>query len=239
ALLLACVRKVVHTHKKIARGGWDDLPSEKMWRTNGRTLGLVGLGNIGQAVARKLGGWGMTLLATDPYVEPALATALGVKLVDFDTLCREADILSVHVPLLPETRHLISTREFALMKPGAILINTARGPVVDNQALLAALNEGRIAQAGLDVFEVEPPPADSPLRTHPRVTLSDHVAWYSEESQTQLQITAAEEVVRVCAGGLPIAIANPDVLHRLGRFAEWTPNDNAKWQLKRLEALTA
>ncbi len=123
------------------------------------------------------------------------------------------------------------------MKPSAILINTARGPVIDNQALLVALSEGRIAQAGLDVFEVEPPPADSPLRTHPRITVSDHVAWYSEESQTQLKITAAEEVVRACTGGLPIAIANPDVLNLLGRVAEWMPNDNARWQLKRIAAL--
>ncbi|MBI4324500.1 MAG: hypothetical protein HY674_04480, partial [Chloroflexi bacterium] len=124
------------------------------------------------------------------------------------------------------------------MKPGAILINTARGPVLDTQALLAALGEERLAMAGLDVFEEEPVPLDSPLRRHPRVILSDHVAWYSEESQVELQITAAEEVVRVCTGGLPRSLANPEVLQRLGRWEEWTPNETVKWQMRRLERLT-
>jgi D-3-phosphoglycerate dehydrogenase / 2-oxoglutarate reductase len=199
----------------------------------------VGFGNIGQAVARKMSGWGMRLLAADPFVERSRADALGVPLVDLDTLCRESDYVSLHVPYLPETHHLIGKRELALMKPGAIVINTARGKVLDTQALLGALDEKRIGHAGLDVFEEEPPPANSRLRTHPRIVASDHVAWYSEESQIELRKTAAEEVVRVCKGGLPLSIANPEVLHRLGRFAEWTPNDNARWRLKRLEALKA
>lgn len=237
ALLLACVRNVVRSHNKLARGGWDDNPADRIWRTAGRTLGLAGFGTIGQAVARKLAGWGMKLLATDPFVDPAGAAALNVKLVDLDTLCRESDYVSLHVPYLPETHHLISQRELSLMKRGAILINTARGKVLDTDALRVALDEGRIAQAGLDVFEEEPPPAESPLRKHPRIVLSDHLAWYSEESQIELKKIAAEEAVRVCTGGLPIAIANPEVLHRLRRFAEWTPNDNARWQLKRLAAL--
>jgi D-3-phosphoglycerate dehydrogenase len=123
------------------------------------------------------------------------------------------------------------------MKPTAILVNTARGPVLDTRALITALDAGHLAQAGLDVFEEEPPSADSPLRKDPRIILSDHVAWYSEESQTELKITAAQEVVRVCTGGLPLAIANPEVLKSLGRFSDWEPNYNARWQMKRLEAL--
>ncbi|MHB8520540.1 MAG: C-terminal binding protein [Limisphaerales bacterium] len=237
ALWLACVRNLARTHARLARGGWDDNPAEPIYRTQGRTLGLVGLGNIGQAVARKLGGWGLRLLATDPYVDPARADALGVKLVDLDALCRESDHVSLHVPLLPETRHVIGARELALMKPGAILVNTARGPVLDTQALLTALEQNRLAGAGLDVFEEEPPPQDSRLRTHPRLILTDHVAWYSEESQAELKVTATEEAVRVCTGGLPRSLANPEVLHRLGRWAEWTPNDTVRWQLKRLEAM--
>ena len=237
ALLLGCVRNVVGKHGKVERGAWDFNPVEKLWRMAGRTLGLIGLGNIGRSVARKMNGWGLRLLAADPYVDPSLAEALGVKLADLDTVCREADYLSLHVPLLPETRHLIGARELALMKPSAILINTARGPVLDTQALLAALEEGRLAQAGLDVFEEEPVPLDSPLRRHPRVILSDHVAWYSEESQVELQITAAEEVVRVCIGGLPRSLANPEVLQRLGRWEEWTPNETVKWQMRRLAKL--
>ena len=123
------------------------------------------------------------------------------------------------------------------MKPGAILMNTARGPVVDSHALLTALDSGKLAAAALDVFEEEPLAKNSPLRTHPRIIVSDHTAWYSEESQMQLQKTAAEEVVRVCTGGLPTSLANPEVLHRLGRWNEWTPPDNVVWQLRRLQKL--
>jgi D-3-phosphoglycerate dehydrogenase len=237
ALWLACVRNVVGKHNKLAAGAWDINPVEPLYRTAGRTLGLVGLGNIGQAVARKMSGWGMTLLATDPFLDPERARELGVQLVDLETLLRESHYISLHVPLLPETVHLISHRQLGLLRPGAILINTARGPVLDNAALLAALDSGRLACAGLDVFENEPPPANSPLRGHPRIIVSDHVAWYSEESQAELKTTAAEEVVRVCTGGLPMAIANPEVLHRLGRFSSWTPNSNARWQVQRLERL--
>jgi D-3-phosphoglycerate dehydrogenase len=237
ALLLACVRNIVGKHQKMARNAWDFNPLEPLHRTAGRTLGLVGLGNIGQAVARKMSGWGMKLLATDPFIEKARAEELEVELVALDTLLQESDYISLHVPLLPETRHLIGPRELALTKPGAILVNTARGPVLDNRALLEALNAGRLAQAGLDVFEEEPPTANSPLRRHPRIILSDHIAWYSEESQQELKVTAAREAVRVCTGGLPLAVANPEVLQRLGRFSEWVPNYNARWQMKRLETL--
>jgi D-3-phosphoglycerate dehydrogenase len=234
ALLLACVRNVVGKHEKMQGGAWDFNPLERLYRTAGKTLGLVGLGNIGQAVARKMGGWGMTLLATDPFADKSRAAELGVRLVDLPTLLRESDYVSLHVPLLPETRHLIGRSELAAMKPGAILVNTARGPVLDNQALLDALNSGALAHAALDVFETEPPPADSPLRRHPHLLVSDHVAWYSEESQVELKRTAAQEMVRVCTGGLPLAIANPEVLQRLGRLSEWEPNYNARWQLQRL-----
>ena len=239
ALLLACVRNVVPIQRRLTQGGWSANPPEKSHRMAGRTLGLVGLGNIGQTVARKLGGWRMRLLATDPFVEPEKASSLAVELVDLDTLCRESDFISLHAPLLPETRHLISHREFNRMKKGVVLVNTARGPVLDPAALLAALDAGRVAAAGLDVFEVEPLAADSPLRSHPRIIVSDHTAWYSEESVAELQTTVAEEAVRVCTGGLPLSLANPEVLQRLGRFTEWTPNYSALWQLKRLEQLRA
>lgn len=237
AMLLACVRNLVRKHRKMEGGGWEDNPLEAIYRVRGRTLGLVGLGNIGQAVARKLSGWGLRILATDPFLEPEQAANVGVQLVALDHLLAESDYVSLHVPLLPETRHLISRHELSQMKPGAILVNTARGPVVDNQALLEALQSGHLAHAALDVFEAEPVPADSPLRTQPRLTLSDHVAWYSEESQFELKATAAEETVRVCTGGLPLAVANPEVLRRLGRFEQWTPNYNARWQLKRAAML--
>jgi len=234
-LLLACVRKVVVTHERVQRGGWDVHRSDPIYRLAGRTLGLVGLGRIGGAVARKLRGWDLQILATDPFAEPERAQSLGVQLVPLETLLGESDYLSLHCPLLPETRHLVNRESLALARPGLILINTSRGPVVDTAALLQALIHGRLAGAGLDVFEDEPLPSNSALRTHPAVILTDHTAWYSEESQIQLQETAAQEMVRACTGGLPLSLANPQVLHRLRRFNEWTPTEEARWQLKRLE----
>jgi D-3-phosphoglycerate dehydrogenase len=237
ALLLACVRRVVDAHERLREGAWDVSRHEPIRRMAGRTLGLVGFGNIGRAVAEKMSGWGLRLLAYDPYVEPERADAMGVELVDLWTLCRESDFITLHLPLLPETRHLIGSRVFGMMKRGVIVVNTARGPVMDTAALLSALDEGRVVAAGLDVFEEEPLPAEAPVRRHPGLVLTDHTAWYSEESQAQLQRTAAAEVVRVCTGELPRSLSNPEVLKRLGRFEEWTPGENARWQLKRMEAL--
>ncbi len=233
ALLLGCLRGIATTHGTLAAGGWSQNPFFRANRMAGRTMGIVGLGNIGSTLARKLSGWGMRLLAHDPFVEPEQALSAGVTLVDFDTLLRESDYISLHVPLLPETHHLLSGRAFALMKPGVILVNTARGPVVDEAAVLAALESGRVAAAALDVFEREPLPADSPLRRHPRLLLSNHAAWYSEDAEAELHRSVAEEAVRVCTGGLPVALANPEVLHQLGRFDEWKPTWNARWRWKR------
>jgi D-3-phosphoglycerate dehydrogenase len=224
ALLLACVRKLVATHEKVQRGAWDVHRSDPTNRLAGRTLGLIGLGKIGSAVARKLRGWDLHILATDPYIEPERAQSLGVELIPLETLFLKSDYISLHCPLLPETHHLVNRESLALVRPG--------GSVVDTSALLQALDEDRLAGAGLDVFEEEPLPSNSPLRRHLGVVLTDHTAWYSEESQAQLQRIAAEEVVRVCTGGLPLSIANPEVLHRLGRFKEWTPSEEALWQLK-------
>lgn len=237
ALLLACVRDVVSTHAKVASGGWTDNPSVRQWRMAGRTLGLIGLGNIGRCVAGKFRGWGLRVLATDPFVEEEQAEAVGAQLVDFSTLCRQADYICIHAPLLPETRHLVSREALDLMKDGVILINTARGPLLDEAALLEALDARRVAAAGLDVFEHEPLPGDSRLRSHPQIVLSDHAAWYSENSLAELKRTVAEEAVRVCTGGLPLAIAYPEILHKLGRFQEWKPSPNAVWQTKRAAKL--
>jgi D-3-phosphoglycerate dehydrogenase / 2-oxoglutarate reductase len=234
ALLLAGVRHVAETDRRLRTGGWDVRRGEVIHRMAGRTLGIAGLGGIGRSVARKMAGWGLRLVAADPFVEPGVASDLGVELVDFDTLCRESDFLSLHCPLLPETRHLVGHRALSLMQPGAILVNTARGPMVDTASLLTALNGGRLAGAALDVFEDEPLPADSTLRHHDKVVLTDHTAWYSEESQVELQRTAAEAVVTVCTGGLPGSLANPAVLKKLGRWDEWQPAENMRWQLKRV-----
>lgn len=237
ALLLGCVRGIAGTHAALAKGKWSLNPFFKAYRMAGRTLGILGLGNIGSALARKLGGWGMRLLASDPFVEPEQAVSAGVTLVDTDTLMRESDYISLHLPLMPETHHLIGERAFALMKPGVVLVNTARGPIVDPKALLAALDSGKVASAGLDVFEQEPLPADSLLRQHPRLLLSNHAAWYSEDAEAELHKSVAEDAVRVCTGGLPLALANPEVLHKMGRFHEWKPTWNARWRWKRAVTL--
>ncbi len=237
ALLLGCIRGIGGTQAILAAGGWSQNPFFHAGRMRGRTLGILGLGNIGTTLARKLGGWDMRLLAHDPFVEPEHAASVGVALVDRDTLLRESDYISLHLPLLPETLHLIDERAFALMKPGVILVNTARGPVVDEEALLAALQNGKLAAAGLDVFEREPLLAESPLRRHPRLLLSNHAAWYSEDALNELHRSVAEDAVRVCTGGLPVALANPEVLHKLGRFDEWKPTWNARWRWKRAAAL--
>ncbi len=235
-LMLACVRHLLPTVDAVRRGGWDVHTGDPIYRLAGKTVGLVGFGTLGQTVARKLQGWNLHICATDPYVDPDIAQSLNVKLVPFEMLLRSADILSVHAPLLPETTHLMNDAAFGLVKPGAIFVNTARGAIVDEAALLRAVERRHINCAGLDVCETEPLPLSSPLRLHPRIVVTDHIAWYSEESQLDLQRSASQEVARVCAGKLPEAIANPEVLAKLGRAAEWSPNHLARWQARRAQA---
>jgi D-3-phosphoglycerate dehydrogenase / 2-oxoglutarate reductase len=236
-LMLACVRRLLPTIDKMRAGAWDVHRSDPIFRLSGKTIGLIGLGTLGQAVARKLQNWNVRLVATDPYLDAAIAKSLNVELLPLDRLLGDSDIVSLHTPLLPETTHVINDRTLARMKRGAIVVNTARGPVCDGAAVLRALDSGQLGCAALDVFEHEPLPADSPLRNHPRLIATDHTAWYSEESQIELQQRAAREVVRACTGGLPEAIANPEVLSKLGRVKEWTPNHLAVWQARRAQAL--
>jgi D-3-phosphoglycerate dehydrogenase / 2-oxoglutarate reductase len=233
------VRRLIPTIDQVRNGGWDVHTHDPVFRLAGKTLGLLGLGTLGQAVARKMQGWNVRIIATDPYLEPGIARDLRVELVPFHALLSQSDILSVHVPLLPETTHLMDDQAFGLMKGGAILVNTARGAIVHETALLRAIDSGKLSCAGLDVFDHEPLPDLSPLRRHPRVVVTDHMAWYSEESQLDLQRSAAREVVRACTGGLPEAIANPEVLALLGRSAEWKPNHLARWQAFRAKGLSA
>ncbi len=237
-MLVDCVRGISWTHENLSRGGWDATRAEPVLRMSGRSLGIVGLGQIGSAVARKMGAWGIRILAADPYLEEEHARSLGVERATLDTVCSEADYLTLHLPLLPETHHLIGAKQFGRMKKGCILVNTSRGPVVDTEALIRALSRRRPARAALDVFEEEPLAVSSPLRGHPGVLLTDHMAWHSEESQVQLQTSAARSLATACTGGLPGSIANPEVLHRLGRFDEWKPAPCMRWQLQRMARKT-
>jgi D-3-phosphoglycerate dehydrogenase len=209
ALLLCCVRKIAYRDRKIREGKWNLHKDQPCHRIEGRTLGLLGYGAIARLLHRKVAGLGLArVLACDPYVDPALIAEAGAKTVDLATLLRESDFISVHAPLSPETRGLIGEKEISLMKPSAILINTSRGPILDEKALADALRSGRIAAAGLDVFETEPLAPASPLRRLDTATITDHAGWYSEESMVELKTKAARNIAAVLAGGKPLYPVN-------------------------------
>jgi D-3-phosphoglycerate dehydrogenase len=204
ALLLALARKVVLSNHLVQAGRWEMPATVPMHRLAGRVLGLIGFGNIPRALAPKAKAFGMRVVAHDPYVAPDMFVAAGVEGVDLDKLLRISDFVSVHAPLLPATRGLINAETLGKMKPSAFLINTARGPLVDEQALAAALDAGRLAGAALDVLPVEPPPATSPLIGRDNVILTPHTAFYSEEALTELLTKCASDVARVLSGEPPV-----------------------------------
>ena len=212
ALLLASVRKVAFADHRVQAGEWSMPAVVPIHRLRGTTLGLVGFGRIPQLVAPKAHAFGMHVIAADPFVPPDVITRAGVEPVAFDELVRRSDYVSIHAPLTPETHHLFGRAVFERMKAGAVLVNTARGPLVDEQALADALNAGRIAGAALDVLEREPPAPDSPLRGCRNLILTPHTGFYSEESLVDLQRKATEEVVRVLAGRVPLNPVNPEAL---------------------------
>jgi D-3-phosphoglycerate dehydrogenase len=204
ALLLACVRRITLRDRALRRSRFETDINDRIYRTTGKVLGLVGYGLIGQAVHRKWNGFlPERVLVHDPYAAPELVRRNGALSVDLETLLKASDYLSLHTPLTPETRHLINADALAKMKSSAIVVNTARGGLIDETALAAALQEGRILAAGLDVFEHEPPPADNPLLQLPSVVLSGHVGWYSKDAVEELQSRAAQAVVGVLSGRPP------------------------------------
>jgi D-3-phosphoglycerate dehydrogenase len=209
ALLLSCVRGVAYKDRGVRAGRWNMHKEVPTRRVAGKVLGLVGYGAIARCLHRKTAGFGLArVLVHDPYVDAATLRRAGAEPADLALLLRESDFVSVHVPLGPETRGMIGVRELALMRPTAILVNTSRGPVVDEQALAAALAARRVAAAGLDVFETEPLAADSPLRRLEHVVLCDHAGWYSEESVPELKTKAARNVAAVLSGGRPVYPVN-------------------------------
>jgi D-3-phosphoglycerate dehydrogenase len=214
ALFLALARRVVSADRAVKGGAWDVVAHAGIRRLRGQTLGLVGFGKIARALASKAQALGLRVLAHDPYVVAGEVTGLGAQVVGLDGLLAESDVVSIHVPLSPETRGLVGERELARMKPTAFLINTSRGGIVDEKALAAALEAGRLAGAALDVLSEEPPPPDHPLRRSPRVILTPHVGFYSRESVVELQTKAAEEVARALRGEPPRSPVNPEVLAR-------------------------
>jgi len=215
ALLLALARQVVMADRAVRGGAWDVVAHSGIRRLRGQTVGLLGFGKIARAVASKVRALGMRVVAYDPYLDAGLIARDGAEPVELDTLLAEADAISIHVPLSPETRGLVGERELGRMKPTAFLINTARGGIVDEKALAEALEAGRLAGAALDVLSQAPPPPDHPLRRAPNVILTPHLAFYSRESVVELQTKAAEEVARALRGEPPRSPANPEVLTRL------------------------
>ncbi len=216
-LLLAVARRLLEGVELLQSGAWtgwslDQLCGTDVW---GKILGVVGFGRIGRAVARRARGFGMKILYTDAVRAPAETEAeFGVEYRELDALLAEADFVSLHVPLLPSTRHLIGAAELARMKPTAFLINTSRGPVVDEEALVRALEAGQIAGAALDVYENEP-------RVHPgllgrkNVVLAPHMASASLETRTRMAVMAAENAIALFSGRRPPNLLNPEVLDRV------------------------
>jgi len=211
---LVCARKFVLHDKLVRSGTWTRRNLGPMGHIAGQVFGIVGLGDIGRAVARKARAFGLEVIAYDPYVASWDALECCVEMCEsLEALCQRSDYVSVHVYLNSETRHLVSRGQFAVMKPSAYLINCARGGVVDEAALIEALQQGRIAGAGLDVFEKEPVDPANPLLKMDNVSLTNHYASYSEVAWERAQTQLGEEAVRIATGMWPMSLINPDVRH--------------------------
>lgn len=210
ALLLAATRRITTRNRDVRDGQWGIGQREPMFRLAGKILGVVGFGRISRCFVQKASGIGFKrILVVDPLLTDKQASQAGVTRVNLDTLCREADFISLHAPLTPDTHHLIGEAELAKMKPSAVLVNTSRGGLIDEQALINALLQQRIFAAGLDVFESEPLSAKSPLLQMDNTLCTDHTAWFTEESVVELQSKAAHEVRRAFEGEHPLNWVNP------------------------------
>lgn len=215
-LMLSLTRQIPRLDRSTRKGLWERAVGVELW---GKTLGLVGLGHIGKLVALRAKGFAMTVLAYDVYRDEEFATAHGLEWVELPELLRRSDFVSLHAPVTPETRHLINREALALMQPHAYLINTARGALVDESALLEALETGRIAGAGLDVYEVEPA-AQNQLFAVDNVVLTPHTGAETREAIQNISLAAADNVIRVFKGEKPRSLLNPEAWERmLSRFA--------------------
>src|SRR5258708_14465705 len=200
ALLLALIRKIPLSNKLVQSGRWEMPAVVPIRRIEGTVLGLIGFGHIPRLVAPKAQAFGIKVIAHDPYAKPEAFKAAGVEGVDLDTLLKTSDYVSMHAPLLPATRGLMNAAAFAKMKKGAYVVNTARGPLIDDPPLIAALHPGHVGGAGLDVVATEPLAKDSPLLGRDNVIISPHTAFYSIEALEELQSKCASDVARVLSG---------------------------------------
>jgi len=225
ALILACTRRVVQLNEIARRGDWKPQPDPylrsevwpKMSRLRGQTLGLIGFGRIAQALVPKAKGFGLRIIAYDPYIALDILQEFGVEQVNLDQLLTQSDIVSVHVPPTSETERLLGLEQLKKMKSTACLINTARGAVVDYEALYTALSQGHISAAAVDVTEPEPLPTDSPLLKLDNFIVTDHSAHASPSSFAERPPRPGEEVIRVVKGEWPIGLLNPQVKEKYRR----------------------
>jgi D-3-phosphoglycerate dehydrogenase len=212
SMLLGLIRKTAFFDQKVKSGQWDFRQGIPIYRTRGKTLGLIGCGKIGLEVAKRISAFGLRVIAFDPYIEKPHEV---IELKDIDTVLKESDFISIHCPLNDSTRHLIGDEAFKKMEKKPLLVNTSRGPIIDEKALIQALKEGLISGAGLDVLEKEPPDSQNPLLKMENVILTPHVSFYSVESISELKRRTAKNVADVLSGRWPRSVVNREVKGRI------------------------
>jgi len=212
SMILTLIRKTTFFDQKVKSGQWDFRQGIPIHRLRGKTLGLIGCGKIGLEVAKRISAFGVKVITFDPYLE---RVPQGIELKDFDSVIKGSDFISIHCPLNDSTRHLIGEQTFKKMEKRPLLINTSRGPIVDEKALIQALKEGLVSGAGLDVLETEPPDPLNPLLKMENVILTPHVSFYSVESISELKRSTAKNVVDVLTGRWPRAVVNREVMGKV------------------------
>ncbi len=211
-MILALNRRLVPHDREVKDGGWANVVLDQpMHRTRGATLGILGFGRIGRSIADKAVGFGMNIIAYDPLIAPGQSID-GVEIVSFEDVLRRSHFITVHTPLTPETEGMIGADQLATMMPGSIIVNCARGGIIEEDALADALHSGHLAGAGLDVLEPAPPRADHPLLSAPNIIITPHTAFFSQASTIELERRTAQEALRVLNGNKPENLINPDVL---------------------------
>jgi D-3-phosphoglycerate dehydrogenase len=208
SMILALIRKTVFFDQKVKSDQWDFRQGRPIHRIKGKTLGLIGSGRIGLEVAKRISAFGVRVITFDPYLQK---TPEGIELMDFDTVLKESDFISIHCPLNESTRHLLGEKEFQKMQKKPLIINTSRGPIIDEMALIQALTKSQVSGAGLDVLEQEPPDPQNPLLKMENVIIAPHISFYSEESISELKRRTAENVSSVLLGKWPRSAVNQEV----------------------------